>query len=234
MNRTYLPNALHCAVKEVAFEIQKSFSLADRQSHFKTEKSLRIELAECMLGSQVTSSAANLAVARLKRAGLFNDAIWSGKREEFEDEVFCVLCNSERRFDDLGGYRFPRVRANQLARLRLILQNCSILEMVQSQMESLELRAWLVSSLPGIGPKQASMFLRNIGYSFDLAILDSHVVRFLEGVSLLSEKSHLSTLSGYAKTETVMKDYASRIGQPVGLLDWAIWITMKAAKEARA
>jgi N-glycosylase/DNA lyase len=160
--------------------------------------------------------------------------VWNENRDGFEDDVYEVLTDVENRFDKCGSYRFPRLRANQLAKLRLRLHSSSLSEMINKKKGSVELRAWLVDELPGIGPKQASMFLRNIGYSYDLAILDSHVVKFLERVKLLKSKTFLSTLSGYEKTEKVMKNYAVEVGQPVGVVDWAIWITMKAEQETKA
>ena len=41
-----------------------------------------------------------------------------------------------------------------------------------------DLRAWLVREVKGLGWKEASHFLRNIGFR-DLAILDRHILRNL-------------------------------------------------------
>jgi N-glycosylase/DNA lyase len=76
------------------------------------------------------------------------------------------------------------------------------------------------------------MFLRNIGMSYDLAILDTHVLRFMDMQDILPmNQARVGTLSGYEKAERVVVDYADILGYPVGYLDWAIWATMKAARE---
>jgi len=94
------------------------------------------------------------------------------------------------------------------------------------------MRQSLVTEISGVGPKQASMFLRNTGKSYDLAILDTHVLRFMDMQNLLSiNQRNISTVTAYERTERVFVDYADRLGYPVGYLDWAIWATMRAAKE---
>ena len=76
------------------------------------------------------------------------------------------------------------------------------------------------------------MFLRNIGRSYELAILDTHVLRFLEIHSILpTAKVTLATIKQYENAEQIFTDYAREIGYPVGYLDWAIWATMRAARE---
>ena len=76
------------------------------------------------------------------------------------------------------------------------------------------------------------MFLRNIGRSYDLAILDSHVLRFMDIQDILPmTQARIGTVAGYERAERTVVDYAVTLGYPVGYLDWAIWATMKAARE---
>jgi len=78
------------------------------------------------------------------------------------------------------------------------------------------------------------MFLRNIGMSYDLAILDTHVLGFMslqDGLQV--NVTHVRTLPSYERTERILVRYADTVGFPVGYLDWAIWATMKAARELR-
>jgi N-glycosylase/DNA lyase len=76
------------------------------------------------------------------------------------------------------------------------------------------------------------MFLRNIGRSYDLAILDTHVLRFMDMQELLPiDQAHIGTVTGYERVEGIAIDYADSLGYPAGYLDWAIWATMKAARE---
>jgi N-glycosylase/DNA lyase len=76
------------------------------------------------------------------------------------------------------------------------------------------------------------MFIRNIGKSYDLAILDTHVLKFMDIQNLLNIKTtRLGSVQAYERVEKIVVDYANRFGYPVGFLDWAIWATMKAALE---
>ncbi len=74
--------------------------------------------------------------------------------------------------------------------------------------------------------------LRNVGLSYDLAILDTHVLNFMEIKELLSNpKRHLGTIRKYENAEQILIKYAKEVGFRVGCLDLAIWVTMKAARE---
>ncbi len=197
------------------------------------EYELRRELVSCILGSQVRYEMAVEAIENLESAGLLNDAYWCQRKDdEFEGDVFMVLAG---RSDDPrhgGSYRFPGVRAKQLAQVRSALARAPIMSRLTVSSCSSHLRQQLIEDISGIGPKQASMFLRNIGKSYDLAILDTHVLQFMRMQGLLSEAGgRIGTIKEYEKTERVVVQYAASIGYPVGYLDWAIWATMKAARE---
>lgn len=195
---------------------------------------LRIELIACLLGSQVRAESANAAVDQLSRAGLLTTRRWLMNDDEFEHQVRRVLAG-EGGLVKTASYRFPTARARQIAELRSALQRISIREVIDNSSDPRVLRRKLVRELPGIGPKQASMFLRNIGASYDLAILDVHVLRFLQFIGVLQiESVCISALNSYERVELLAKRFADSMGKSVGLIDWAIWITMKAASEMKA
>ena len=74
------------------------------------------------------------------------------------------------------------------------------------------------------------MFLRNAGLSYNLAILDRHVLNYMSAIGLYSgKKQSIATLSQYQRHETTLRDHADDMNCPVGLLDWAIWIVMRVA-----
>jgi len=190
------------------------------------EYALRRELVACILGSQVRYEMAELALSRVENAGLLKDNWWKMQQAlEFEGLMLDVLSQ---------GYRFPKARARQLAGVRESLACEPLSERLRNASDAKSLRQSLVADLPGIGPKQASMFLRNIGHSHDLAVLDTHVLQYLEMQELIAQKQiNIGSVSAYERTELVATGYASTIGYPVGYLDWAIWATMKAARELR-
>jgi N-glycosylase/DNA lyase len=93
-----------------------------------------------------------------------------------------------------------------------------------------EARDSLVRIAVGIGPKQASLFLRNIGYAANLAILDSHVLRYMRWLGMVrSIPRSLQSVRAYEVLEAKLVAYASAIGYPLKFIDEAIWIVMRVA-----
>jgi N-glycosylase/DNA lyase len=198
-----------------------------------SETELRFELVSCLLGSQVRAESANVAADRLCSSGLLSDERWAAIDTTFEGEVRDVLAG---RVDglDATSYRFPVLRARQLAELRSRLIGRPLISYLDLSDDVGAIRRHLVRDLPGIGPKQASMFLRNVGASHDLAVLDVHVLRFLHHIEVLPDAIPISAIDPYERVEAKVRGYAKSVGRPVGHLDWAIWITMRAAREVRA
>jgi N-glycosylase/DNA lyase len=129
-------------------------------------------------------------------------------------------------------YRFPVVRARQLAATHAAVSKkaCSLRALINGFLNAKEARAWFVGYAPGIGPKQASMFLRNAGVSYDLAILDRHVLNYMSALGIYNGNARsINGLTQYCKYEAVLRDHAQVFDCPVGLLDWAIWIVMRVA-----
>ncbi|SRR5712691_768557 len=197
------------------------------------EYDLRKELVGCILGSQVRHEMASAATENLDRAGLLDDSWWSsGPSDGFATLVFEVLSGQRRDVPHKGAYRFAKTRTDQLTRIRRAFSALPLSARLGRREDARHLRRQLVADIPGAGPKQASMFLRNIGASYDLAILDTHVLQFMsiQGDPRV-DVAQVRTLSGYERTEQALVRYANTIGFPVGYIDWAIWATMKAARE---
>jgi N-glycosylase/DNA lyase len=171
------------------------------------------------------------ATENLETTGLLDDARWFGDEDEgFESSIFNILSGQRADLPNPGRYRFPKARASQLSQARGAL--VPLVTRLVGNGASKFLRKSLVADIPGLGPKQASMFLRNIGKSYDLAILDTHVLRFMDMQDLLPiEQARIGTVNGYERAERVIVAYADSLGYPAGYLDWAIWATMKAARE---
>ena len=199
---------------------------------FRTEYALRRELVACILGSQVRYEMATAALKRMEQVGLLADEWWNGIEDNFEALVFDLLSGRNCQYYDDWCYRFPKARANQLAEARDVLARRSLSDRLSDTSDPKQIRQQLVMEIPGIGPKQASMFLRNISITYDLAILDIHVLNFMNIQNLLClEHKNIGTLPAYERTERIVTDYADSLGYPVGYLDWAIWATMRAARE---
>ncbi len=207
--------------------------IATRSATEWSEYDLRRELVGCILGSQVRHEAAFAATARLADDGLLDDEWWQDKpRPQFELRVLAVLSGRQPDRLNSGRYRFPCVRSKQLSRVRDALARAPLSGRLAAGTHAKALRLGLIADLAGLGPKQASMFLRNTGTTYNLAILDSHVLRFIDIQRLArGTVASVSNIPGYERTEQIMVRYADSIGYPAGYLDVAIWATMRAAQE---
>ncbi|MES0094266.1 hypothetical protein [Mesorhizobium sp. M0030] len=88
------------------------------------------------------------------------------------------------------------------------------------------MRERLVEHFPGLGYKQASMLLRDLGLAENLAIIDTHVVKF-SGI-FIEMPMYKGTSQSYLKCEAALQQFASAYGISVASLDRAIWASMAA------
>ncbi len=96
-----------------------------------------------------------------------------------------------------------------------------LLRQVRSARSGAELREWLVDNVRGLGYKEASHFLRNIGYD-DVAIIDFHIVDLLVRHKLI-EKPKTMTKKRYAEIEGVLSGLAAELGLTLAELDLYLW-----------
>jgi N-glycosylase/DNA lyase len=84
-------------------------------------------------------------------------------------------------------------------------------------------REWLVKNLTGLGYKEASHFLRNVGLGENIAILDRHILRNLSILGVIEEIPESLNRTKYLRIENDMWDFAKRIGIPLSHLDLLLW-----------
>ena len=196
-------------------------SLAPQRSAM-SEEDLWRELITCILGSQVPNWMGVAAARQLDEQGLvvpcgnFDvERIASALRAPIESP------HGPRR------YRFPNSKARHIvAAHRAVCQQYGDLRSLVSDSSPDECRRRLVESVPGVGLKQASLFLRNVGISSGFAILDTHVVRYMREVGLVGILPRSITPEMYYVLESVLSRYADQLGRPVGHVDRAIWAVM--------
>jgi N-glycosylase/DNA lyase len=93
-------------------------------------------------------------------------------------------------------------------------------------------RQELIQMISGFGPKQASLFLRRIGFSSELAVLDVHILDYLElahGTNI--KRSSIGGLPHYELLEGMYRESVSHFGYGLGCIDLATWVTMRVAKQ---
>ncbi|MBM3200158.1 N-glycosylase/DNA lyase [Candidatus Woesearchaeota archaeon] len=83
-------------------------------------------------------------------------------------------------------------------------------------------RDFLVSNFKGIGLKETSHFLRNVGYK-DLAILDVHIIKCLYELRVLGSDKRPSSRKQYERMEEQFKTFSEKISIPLDELDLLFW-----------
>ena len=129
--------------------------------------------------------------------------------------------------------RFPNRMAHLWAATTATLrsQRQSLHRLLRSSHSPRDARRRLVSIVCGFGPKQASLFLRRVGYSAQLAVLDVHIIDYLSAARGVRVKPNaISRLPGYELIEDEFRRLADEFGHPVGRVDLATWVTVRVAK----
>jgi len=117
------------------------------------------------------------------------------------------------------GHRYPESRARYIVEARWIADK--LREVIESFGSQLELRDWLAKSIKGLGYKEASHFLRNIGFT-DLAILDFHILNLLASYGIV-EKPRSLTRRRYLEIEGKLREIARSLGLTLAELDLYLW-----------
>lgn len=221
---TYSAEALSRAVAAVCPDIRRRIG----EGVVTDERHLWWELSCCILSSQVPYPLAMAAADAIDAKGLLHKA-W-GNQKDLAALLFGVLSTPLDIEGKKRSYRFPKAKAGHLASTWAAVEGTggSLKALISRDVN--DARAWLVAHACGIGPKQASMFLRNCGVTYDLAILDRHVLNYMSAQGIYSgAQASISGLSQYGRYEERLRDHAREMDCPVGLLDWAIWIVMRVA-----
>lgn len=127
----------------------------------------------------------------------------------------------------VGAHRYPRARAGYIVASRDFLQeHCAmrLREKLSSFADDLERRDWLVKEkgIKGLGYKEASHFLRNIGLK-GYAILDKHVLRSLAELKIIDDPKPPNTRSKYLRIEQQLKDFTRQLEIDFDEMDLVLW-----------
>lgn len=221
---TYSAEALSRAVAAVCPDIRTRVEVGV----VTNERHLWWELSCCILSSQVPYPLAMAAADAIDKHGYLLQH--EQDSENLATRLFDLLSVPLDVEGKKRSYRFPRAKAGHLASTWAAVENAggSLSALISGDVN--DARTWLVSHASGIGPKQASMFLRNCGVTYDLAILDRHVLNYMSAQGIYSgSQASISGLTQYGRHEERLREHAREMDCPVGLLDWAIWIVMRVA-----
>lgn len=171
----------------------------------KNEKQLFLELAFCLLTPQSRPRNAEKVLNRL----IENDLLYTGKKEELSEHLAPV--------------RFKNRKAQYLIHARDHINNAPLGKILRSLETALARRRYLVASFKGMGMKEASHFLRNSGFDTDVAILDRHVLRTMEELSIIDSIPKSITPETYDCLEAKLQKFAKEIHIPMSYLDFVIF-----------
>jgi N-glycosylase/DNA lyase len=180
------------------------------------------------------------------------DAVWDSADDTllWEEMVFCFFtggCSArmglrsveavrplllEGDYDELAGalrgvHRYPNARAGYIVASREFLrEHCGmqLRRKLQSFEDDLERRDWLVREkrIKGLGYKEASHFLRNIGLK-GYAILDKHILRSLAELKIIADPKPPNTRARYLTVEQQLKNLAREVEIDFDELDLVLW-----------
>ncbi len=134
-------------------------------------------------------------------------------------EEFLTLSEEElaKKLAELG-HRYPNTRAKYISESAKYKD--SLKNIIQSS-DGKELREWLVKNIKGFGYKEASHFLRNIGFD-DYAIIDFHIIDILVRYNLIKRPKSLSK-KRYLEIENTLNDIARKLDFSLAELDLYLW-----------
>ena len=152
------------------------------------------ELAFCIL---TAGASAELGIKTISHLG---NTLHEGTQEEIQKKLKEV-------------YRFHTIRAGYIYNAREAFRQLDI--------NHPEIRIHIVKNVKGIGMKEASHFLRNIGFK-DYAIVDFHIVDILVDHGLI-EKPKTLTPNKYLEIENVLRKLAQKTNTSLAELDLYLW-----------
>ncbi|MAG22405.1 MAG: N-glycosylase [Candidatus Diapherotrites archaeon] len=176
----------------------KSFGKKDPKEWFS-------ELCFCLLTANSKAQSALQIQEKLGSEGFCN--------ARSEDVKKCIIW---------AKHRFHNNKTNFIVQAREHLDIKEKIEFIVAQSGEEQAREWLVHNIKGLGYKEASHFLRNVGY-FNLAILDRHILNLMAENKIISEKPKSLTKKNYLEIEKKFQALALKLGLIVAELDLYMW-----------
>lgn len=179
-----------------------------RENYKKSDEEIFAELCFCLLTPQSKAKLCWLSIENLKKDGLLLD----GSADEIRKRLSCV--------------RFGNNKAKYIVEARDFFtknRKLKIKDKLNQFNIVFEMRDWLVKNIKGYGMKEASHFLRNIGFYEDIAILDRHILKNLVKYGAIKEIPKTITPKKYIKIENKMREFSNKADIPLSYLDLLFW-----------
>jgi N-glycosylase/DNA lyase len=173
-----------------------------------TDEEIFAELIYCIITPMARGKMCCAAVDAMVRTGV----LFTGTREQIKGQLI--------------GARFITKKSAYIVEARQkFLHNDSVplRSIIRTIGNDQETRQWLIERIKGIGYKEASHFLRNVGFTQDLAILDRHILRNLYSFGAMAEIPDSLSKRRYLEIEKRMREFSGSIRIPMGHLDLLLW-----------
>ena len=189
-------------------EIESRLAEFDRIRKIGDDKAIFAELVFCILTPQSKARVCWAAV------------------ENLLDKNLLLNGESDQILGELHGVRFKYKKSEYVVEARDKLSidgKIAIKSRISRFSDVCDAREWLVRNVKGIGYKEASHFLRNIGFGENLAILDRHILKNLRSLGVIEEIPDSLSRRRYLEIEMGMMEFADRVKIPMSHLDLVMW-----------
>jgi N-glycosylase/DNA lyase len=174
------------------------------ENRFGDERVWLTELTYCILVANTSAKSGLKCIKALTESG----KLFDGSIKDIEEIL------------KINGYRYPRKRAEYIIEARGRIKE--IKEVVERTIDPNGRRDWLRRNVKGLGMKESSHFLRNMGY-FDYAIIDRHILKILSKYGIAKIEQRKLTVKRYLELEKLIKEISMKLNVEPGILDLYLW-----------
>ncbi len=179
------------------------------------EAALFRELCFCLMTPQSKARAADKAINAMlaAKANGKRGLLAHGEAGEIAD----VLAES--------GVRFHNHKAGYIceAREKFRKKGALLAHIPKQAREEIIKRNWLAENVKGLGYKEASHFLRNIGHGNRVAILDRHILRNMKSLGLVRAVPANLGKKNYLALEKKLALFSKKMRIPLSHMDFVFW-----------
>ena len=176
----------------------------DEFSKIKNKEDIFYELCFCLLTPQSNAFKCDDAIRELKKIDFY-------KKNINKNKIKNILIDKTRFYKNKSNYLI-----NSKYKYEII--NKKIYRLKNNN----DMRDFLIKNIKGLGLKEASHFLRNIGIE-NFAILDRHILRNLFKLKVINEIPETLNKNKYLEIEKRFYNFSKKIKIPLDELDLLFW-----------
>ncbi len=172
------------------------------------DEELFSELCFCILTPQTKAVNCDRVIKDLNKEAL----LFSGRKDEISKKL-------------KGLVRFHNNKAAYIVEARDALSKDEGVD-IKSRLDRGDIagtREWFVKNIKGLGYKEASHFLRNVGLGKGIAIIDRHILKNLKKHGAIKELPRSISRKTYLEIEDKMREFSQKTKIPIEELDLLFW-----------